>query len=318
MLSHTNTKVLSGCRLEFLEGGCRSLIAPINPEDLSRQNSLWRRDINDFGPWTPVAADPSIQALTDRVWQSSKDSGDNKITIVGPCGSAMDVAWDLINNGHLKIWDSVIAVSQQSGRGQHHRIWTSPVGNLYAAWRWPDPGSVGNGDWESLLPLIAGYLSAEALIDKGLPVRIKWPNDLLINGRKIGGILLEQKSGRVLVGIGLNVESYPDAHLLKDEFAVPATSMKNEGLTVTPLTLWLEMIAAGKNKFSQMVESMAPAEWTAILNHRLAWIGKRVRVSSCSSGSYEATIKGLAEDGGLELQTGSTISVIYSGSLVLV
>lgn len=301
------------CRLEFWEGGARSPIAPMAPEQLSHQNSLWQQDINDFGPWTPVAGD---QRLTERIWLSSKTAGDKKIIICGPCSSAMDVAWGLAEDDRLGIWDSVIAASQQSGRGQRQRTWASPLGNLYAAWRWPDPASLANREWEGLLPLVAGYTVAEVLIDKGLPVRIKWPNDLLVNGRKVGGILLEQKSGQVVVGIGLNIERQPEDHLLRDEFAVPATRLKNENLAATPLALWLDIVAAGRTIFYPMVETMEPGEWRAILNNRLAWVGKRVRVGSGGLESYEATLKGLADDGGLELQSGSTTRVIYSGSLV--
>ncbi|MBS3758504.1 MAG: biotin--[acetyl-CoA-carboxylase] ligase [Desulfobacterales bacterium] len=316
MQSHVNTMNPSNCRLEFWEGGLRSPMAPMNPEQLSRQNALWRSDINSFGPWMPAAADRSIQRLTDRIWQPSSGSGDNKIVICGPCGSAMDVAWDLAGNGRLEVWDSVISASQQSGRGQRQRTWKSPVGNLYAAWRWPDPGSLANPGWEGLLPLLAGYIAAQVLIEKGLSVRVKWPNDLLVGDRKVGGILLEQKSGRVVVGIGLNIESRPEDHLLRDDFAIPATSLKIENLAATPLALWLTMVTVGKTIFYQMVESIAPAEWRRILNRRLAWIGKRVRIRSGHSTPYEATVNGLAEDGGLELQAGSRTMVIYSGSLV--
>ena len=168
------------------------------------------------------------------------------------------------------------------------------------------------------MPLIAGYIAADVLIVKGLRACIKWPNDLLVNGRKIGGILLEQKGGRIMVGIGINLDSHPDDHLLRDDFAVPATSLANETISATPLSLWLDLIVAGEKKFNQIVESMTPADWTIIFNQRLAWIGKRVRIQSCDSEGFEATIRGVAEDGGLELQAGSNKNTIYSGSLVLV
>jgi len=317
MQSHVNVMSSADYRLEFLERRVPSAIA-LDPAQLSRQNDLWRQDMEKYGPWKQVVRDPSVQGDTGRIWQSRKTAGEVKIVICGACSSAMDVAWELSQKGLLAPWDSVVAVSQQSGRGQRQRIWKSPAGNLYAAWCWPGPHSLSNLGWDSLYSLIAGYLAADVLVDKGLAVQIKWPNDLLINGRKTGGILLEQKDDQVVVGIGLNIESHPEDHLLRDEFAVPATSLKNEALITTPLSLWLDIVSAGKAKFYQIVESLAPAEWTTILNRRLAWIGKRVRVNSAGSSSYEATIKGLAQDGGLELQAGSKTNIIYTGSLTLV
>ena len=319
MQSYLNKKMIPGrCRLEFWEEGAGVSNARLTPGQLFHESALWQRDIIDFGPWKPVDTDPAGYRWADRIWRSQKAYGNRKVIICGPCGSAMDVAWELSRQGCLETWDSVVAVSQQTGRGQRHRSWTSPVGNLYAAWCWPGPEMLANRDWEGLLPLIAGYIAADVLIVKGLRACIKWPNDLLVNGRKIGGILLEQKAGRIMVGIGINLDSHPGDHLLRDEFAVPATSLANEAVSATPLSLWLDLIAAGEKKFNQIVESMTPAEWTKIFNQRLAWIGKRVRIQSADSDAFEAIVSGVAEDGGLKLQSGSLTNTLYSGSLVLV
>ncbi|MDZ7830556.1 MAG: biotin--[acetyl-CoA-carboxylase] ligase [Desulfobacterales bacterium] len=286
-----------------------------NPARIARQHSLWQQDIHDFGPWTPVSMEPN-QLAADTIWRSAKTHGDEKVIIWGPCDSALDVAWALSQGGYMEAWDSVVAVSQAAGRGQRHRNWTSPPGNLYAAWRWPGPDSLSTPGWEGLLSLLAGYLLAETLIAKGLSVWIKWPNDLLVKDRKVGGILLEQKHGQTMVGIGINIAGHPQAHVLREALAIPATSLYNEGLMTTPVSLWLEMVETGKRKFYQIVESLSPEEWTAALNRRLAWLGKRVRVCIGNQAPYEATIKGLAKDGGLELQAGSNTHKIYSGTLL--
>jgi BirA family biotin operon repressor/biotin-[acetyl-CoA-carboxylase] ligase len=287
----------------------------MGPAHIARQHFLWQKDIQDFGPWTPASADADHMAA-DTIWRSEKTDGDDTVIIWGPCDSALDVAWKLAGEGRMAVWDSVIAVSQASGRGQRQRSWTSPAGNLYAAWRWPAPDSLSNTGWAGLLSLLAGYLLADTLIAKGLAVWIKWPNDLLVSDRKVGGILLEQRQGQLLVGIGINIAGHPEAHALRAALALPATSLNNEGLMTTPVSLWLEMVAAGKKKFYQIVDSFTPKEWTAALNHRLAWLGKRVLIRIGSQAPYEATIKGLAEDGGLELQVGSASHTIYSGALL--
>jgi len=156
---------------------------------------------------------------------------------------------------------------------------------------------------------------ADALIAKGLSVWIKWPNDLLVKDRKVGGILLEQKHGQTVVGIGINMASHPQAHVLREALTIPATSLNNEGVMTTPVSLWLEMVKTGKRKFYQIVDSLTPEAWTAALNRRLAWLGKRVLVRIGGRPPYEATIKGLAKDGGLELQAEGKSHTIYSGNI---
>ncbi len=127
---------------------------------------------------------------------------------------------------------------------------------------------------------------------------------------------MEQQQGRVMAGIGLNLASYPEDHLIADGYAVGATSCRREGINAGPLALWRELAAEGRLKYQQIVESMAPEEWLPLLNQRLAWIGRPVLVKTGPSDSFEATVLGLAADGGLMLGCGQTTRVIYSGSLI--
>jgi BirA family biotin operon repressor/biotin-[acetyl-CoA-carboxylase] ligase len=104
-------------------------------------------------------------------------------------------------------WSAAVAERQSAGRGREGREWLSPAGNLYLSVllrpRWP-PESVG------VLPLAAGVAVAEAAAEWGVPAQLKWPNDLLARGRKLGGILVEASAGgqgleTVVVGVGLNL-----------------------------------------------------------------------------------------------------------------
>ncbi len=113
---------------------------------------------------------------------------------------------------------AVYADEQTAGRGRHGRSWHSPPGtNLYLS------VALRGQQWRpvmSLLPLAAGVAAVEAIEREcGVQVGIKWPNDLLVDGRKLGGILCEAVSDRsgiigVVVGIGVNVnltaESLPE------------------------------------------------------------------------------------------------------------
>ena len=99
-----------------------------------------------------------------------------------------------------------LARVQTAGRGRHGRHWVSPPGNLFLSilLRPPDPGLL------SLLPLAAGLAVAEALSVDGLEPRLKWPNDVWVQGRKLAGILAEASSSAggvesVVLGVGANV-----------------------------------------------------------------------------------------------------------------
>jgi BirA family transcriptional regulator, biotin operon repressor / biotin---[acetyl-CoA-carboxylase] ligase len=91
----------------------------------------------------------------------------------------------------------VTALEQTAGRGRQGRTWTSPPGRALLC-------SVVVRDPPRLLPLIAGVAVAEIA---GSQARVKWPNDVLLQGRKIAGVLVEGRpqEGWAVVGIGLNV-----------------------------------------------------------------------------------------------------------------
>ncbi len=125
--------------------------------------------------------------------------------------STNDAARELVRSGaaHGTV---VVADEQTRGRGTKGRTWHSPPGlGLYASFilRWDDPA--GLGESFALLPLAAGLASAEAVLDScGVEVRLKWPNDLVLDRKKLGGILTEGvlrpgAPGHAVVGIGINV-----------------------------------------------------------------------------------------------------------------
>ncbi|EAS51152.1 biotin--acetyl-CoA-carboxylase ligase [Aurantimonas manganoxydans SI85-9A1] len=124
----------------------------------------------------------------------------------------------------------VTAERQSAGRGRRGRNWVSERGNLYASWLLIDPAPLTQ---LSNLPLVAslGVRNGLArLVAEGDTVAVKWPNDVLIKGRKTVGILLESErlpDGRmaVVVGCGINVAHVPD------DTPYPVTSLALEGAT---------------------------------------------------------------------------------------
>lgn len=107
--------------------------------------------------------------------------------------------------GEAREGDWLVAERQTHGRGRQGREWSSPVGNLYASrlvrLRADDPPA-------PTLALVAGIALHRAI---GLAtVQLKWPNDLLIDGAKLAGILLERANNAVVVGFGVNIIAAPD------------------------------------------------------------------------------------------------------------
>lgn len=100
------------------------------------------------------------------------------------------------------VFSVVTADHQTGGRGRHGRIWESVKGNLYLSVVLPD-----FKDKNPYLAFVIGVAVADALSEFG--VRLKWPNDVLLEGKKIGGILLEQAPDKLIAGIGVNVVGHP-------------------------------------------------------------------------------------------------------------
>lgn len=110
----------------------------------------------------------------------------------GSVSSTQDIARE------LPIGSIVVADHQSAGRGRLDRRWDAPDGTALLASFVLEPNP--------LLSLAAGVAAAEAC---GPPVRLKWPNDLLVDGRKLGGILVEVVEGKAVCGIGINLSWAP-------------------------------------------------------------------------------------------------------------
>lgn len=124
--------------------------------------------------------------------------------------------YDTLPSTNQKLWQLtaeefrpgtvVIAAQQTAGRGQWGRQWNSPTGGLYLSVAIAPNLPVAQA---YQLTLCSAWGIATALRDRGIPVKLKWPNDLILNGRKLGGILTETKVfhnqiTQAVVGVGIN------------------------------------------------------------------------------------------------------------------
>lgn len=185
---------------------------------------------------------------------------------------------------------------QTQGRGRRERTWVSRTGNLTATMLLPnstDPSQSSLHGFAASLA-IADTLSAYA---PGRPITLKWPNDVLVGGAKISGLLIEREAEALLIGIGINLVSHPD------DTPYPAThllaEMNVEALAnAEPLFTGVEAILA---LLSQNVMLRINAlrtrgfdpirtDWLARAHH----LGKRVTVNGLTG-----TFIDLAPDGAL-------------------
>jgi long-chain acyl-CoA synthetase len=134
---------------------------------------------------------------------------------------ARELATDPEHAPHLTL---VWAKRQTAGRGRQQRTWISPEGNLF--WSMLLRPQTGWGRVTDLVYVtaLAVHAAVRPHVSATKAVTLKWPNDTLIDGRKVSGILLEAADGAVVVGVGINVAEYP-----VDGVIYPATSLRAEG-----------------------------------------------------------------------------------------
>jgi BirA family biotin operon repressor/biotin-[acetyl-CoA-carboxylase] ligase len=267
--------------------------------------------------------------------------------ITGAASSSLDVAKALLKQGLFPEWSSVLCLSQSAGRGQMRRTWCSPEGNLYAALRLPNEGPFAD---TAAAPAIGGLL-AEALEGEGAPVMLKWPNDLLQGEkggflapipkknacRKVGGILLEERFGALVAGIGINTESAPEDSSLRDNYAFSAgiirsacgapffraqagNTKESQGF-VSIFTLWKRLV---ERLFSCYAYTTEPAPWwPALAEKHLAFRGCRaVLADACPENEAmervfcEGIVDGVTPTGALRLRTEYGMDTFLGGSLL--
>jgi len=309
------------CKVLILDFDRQGLFQAAKPDTIVQCSRLWEKDLNNLDPWTRIRSS-CLDVTTDNtdkwVWQPYQTGEGPVVLVCGNCTSTMDAVWHFIENRQMHIWDSVIAVEQTAGRGQQKRQWISPAGNIHASWLWPLPKFNGEAetDWGGLLSLVVGFIFARVFKELNVPVKIKWPNDMLINDRKFGGILVERRESHILVGTGININYSPEDRLLRDQFAVPATNLLDQGYEMSPLALWTTLVEKGKSLFENLIQTATPAEFIKMIDTQMAWVGKNVLIRQVNADVFEAVILGLADDGGLRIKKGSIEEVMYSGSII--
>jgi BirA family biotin operon repressor/biotin-[acetyl-CoA-carboxylase] ligase len=215
-----------------------------------------------------------------------------------------------IGNGSV-----VIAKRQTAGKGRSGKSWESPLGGV-----WLSIILTPNADYSKipLITLATGVAVAKALENIGVEnPEIKWPNDILIKGRKVCGILAEAVTSfnsveNVIVGIGidanLSIEDFPKE--LQDRTTTLENELEgkvDENLLIRTLLQELEKIA---DLFNREGYEEILKEW----RKRSYTIGKKVEIKKPFSKSYDAYAIGISKDGSLVVEkTDGTLEKVVSG-----
>lgn len=211
----------------------------------------------------------------------------------------------------------VCARAQTGGVGRHGRSWSSPPGNLYWTILLDDPADIPR---DAAPAFAAGLAIIDALAATGTPrdrLRLKWPNDILLDTRKLAGLLVEASltgtQAQIIVGIGINLASSPP------DAAYPATSLAEAALPVPSIGLIRDTLT---DAFLRR-----RAQW-----HRTGLATLRDEAATCLHGLGTPTSialnrdrtdllhginEGLAPSGGLRLRTeDGTLHTLLAGDVL--
>mgnify|MGYP002280343826 CR=1 FL=1 len=220
-------------------------------------------------------------------------------------------AW--LARAELKRPTVVTAEEQTTGRGRHGRRWASPPGGVYVSVGWKVlPGT----SIPTALPLAVGVYLCEGLEALGIKgLSLKWPNDLIVNGAKLAGILVESvdkaTDGRSLVvGVGLNLQTPPEAaDLPPDRQAI--------GLEDIGAVPQRESLVAAAARAALEAGSLEPAAVSALMTEqwpaRDALAGRICTIDHANGEVCEGVVLGVTDEGALRLETADGLRILWNG-----
>lgn len=204
--------------------------------------------------------------------------------------------------------DWLVALKQEGGKGRQGRVWQSIDGNFTGSTlvelRSADPPAPA-------LTLVAGLALIEA-IDIAAPdasLLLKWPNDVMLGGAKLAGILLERSGDRVVVGFGVNLAQAPEIPGRKTAALQPTADI--------PPQVFAPLLAG---KFAQVLaawRSSGPAQFAQAWLARAHPVGTQLEVHSGPGERIAGIFDGIEPDGAMRLKRDGMIDIIRAGDVTL-
>lgn len=195
----------------------------------------------------------------------------------------------------------IMAETQTGGRGRYGRVWQSPKGNLYVSFVFES-----NPKRDKYLSFLTGLALAESLPE--FNVRLKWPNDVLLDGKKVAGILLETYGNKIIVGIGVNLVNNPEKNML-----YPTANL---GGRLSPIALVKRLMIQYEalfDVFNKKGFKKIRARWLDLATG----IGDTISVHLPTE-ELIGIFKGISDEGALLLKTGKKVRSITAGDVFLI
>lgn len=204
------------------------------------------------------------------------------------------------------------AERQTAGRGRMGRNWASPPGNLYTS----TLVRVRAGDPPAATLGFVAAIALERIMSSYAPeaaFQIKWPNDVMADGAKLSGILLERTEDAIVVGIGVNLASHPD---IPDRLTTSIAALT--GSAPDP-SVFLEYLA---DEFARWLSLWRSEGLTPILTQwqaRAHSVGVALKINLPDGEALDGSYQGLSADGALRLRLADgTVRVIHAGDVFLI
>jgi len=172
----------------------------------------------------------------------------------------------------------VIAGEQTAGRGRRGRPWASPRGNFYGSLVMKPDCPPDQAALRSFAAALALHDACVELTDLPQAFALKWPNDVLLNGGKLAGILLESagqggRLGHLVIGIGVNLIGAPPATAVEPGAVTPVSLLGETGLRIAPET-FLDHLAPAFARWEALLQSQGFAPL------REAWLARAARLGA--------------------------------------
>lgn len=146
--------------------------------------------------------------------------------------STMSEAGRISNELSGPTW--ILALQQTAARGRRGRAWVHPAGNFSASLIFRPEGPVEARAQRSFIAALALRDTLIAVSGRAEGWALKWPNDVLLHGGKLAGILLESTGDNLVIGIGVNLVAAPGRDVVEPDALTPVSLLGKTGLNVTP------------------------------------------------------------------------------------
>jgi BirA family biotin operon repressor/biotin-[acetyl-CoA-carboxylase] ligase len=206
----------------------------------------------------------------------------------------------------------ITARTQTAGRGRRGSTWVSETGNLYATLLLTEPSPPAAAAQLSFVAALALHdAGAECVPQLGPLLRLKWPNDLLLGGAKLAGILIEGAHEPVfttVIGVGVNCATHPAGT------PYPATDLAAAGALVTPDRVLAGLAAAMQRRLTQWGRGEGFAAIRADWLKRAAGLGEAIRVR-LPEREFSGRFEGLDDAGRLLVADAGGVTAVTAGEV---